>query len=215
MRSVLNGRASLFSKAGYDQKVMNKFSYIVGATTEVQQGLISWQIKIREYLELYYQGDKENAKNTVFFNCIQKVEALNEALDDPDNLDLFRGVRDDQELLSAACIIQVTQIEINNQNLTGLAIDILTSAPWNTITHPKPEKRKGAATSLIEGIVRESVELEFNGIVKAITIPSARQFYRSIGFVETNSSGEMILTPDTAAIFLIDQEQRRQSRPFD
>ncbi len=92
---------------------MNKFSYVVGATTEIQQGLIIWQRQIREYLALYYQGNQENAKNTVFFNCIQKVEALN----DPDNLDLFRGVIDNQGLLSAACIIEVTQIEMNNESL--------------------------------------------------------------------------------------------------
>ncbi len=54
---------------------MNNFSYIIGATIEIQQGLIIWIRKIEEYLNLYYQGDKENAKNTTFFNCMAKVEA--------------------------------------------------------------------------------------------------------------------------------------------
>jgi hypothetical protein len=93
---------------------------------------------------------------------------------------------------------------------TGLAIESLTNAPWNTIPYPQPEATKGCATSLIEELVRESQRLQFNGIVKAITIPSARPFYRKIGFIETDGSGEMILTCDAAQEFLIRQQQLRE-----
>jgi predicted acetyltransferase len=101
-------------------------------------------------------------------------------------------------------------ILINDQSYTGLGIESLTNAPWNTISRPQPETRKGSATSLIEELVRESQRLQFNGIVKAITIPSARPFYRRIGFIETNGSGEMILTYDAAQDFLIRQQQLRE-----
>lgn len=188
---------------------MNNFSYIVGATIDLQQGLIMWIRKIGEYLNLYYQGDKENAKNTTFFNCMAKVEALNELL--ISRRDDFRGVKDTQGILQSACIIEVAQIYIDDQSYTGLAIESLTNAPWNTITHPQPETRKGCATSLIEELVGESQRLQFNGIVKAMTIPSVRPFYKKIGFVETNGSGEMILTPDAAQEFLSRQQQLREN----
>lgn len=192
---------------------MNPFSYIIGSTTEVQQGLNIWIIKIEEYLNLYYKGDKENAKNTTFFNCISKVEVLEEAL--ISRRDDFRSVKDAEGILQSACIIEVTRIDIDDQSYTGLGIESLTNAPWNNIANPQPETKKGAATSLLEELVHESQRLQFNGIIKAITIPTAREFYREIGFVDTDGSGEMLLTPNAAAMFLIDQQQRRLSRPFD
>jgi hypothetical protein len=186
---------------------MNTFSYIVGATIEIQQGLTIWTRKIEEYLNLYYQGDRENAKNTMFFNCISKVEVLDEAL--ISTRDDFRAVKDAQGILQSLCIIEVARIEIDDQSYTGLAIESLTNAPWNTIATPQPETKKGAATSLVEELVHESLRPEFNGIIKAITIPSARPFYRKIGFIEDNS-GEMILTPNAAQEFLGRQQQLRE-----
>jgi|GEM_PF-894707 hypothetical protein len=191
----------------YCGAAMNTFSYIVGVTTEVQQGLNIWIRKIEEYLTLYYQGDRENAKNTVFFNCISKVEVLNEAL--ISRREDFRSVKDAQGILQSACIIEVTRIDIDDQTYTGLGIESLTNAPWNTIPDPQPETKKGAATSLLEELVHESRRLQFNGIIKAITIPSARPFYRKIGFIE-DGSGEMILTPSAAQEFLSRQQQLRE-----
>ncbi|NJM21743.1 MAG: hypothetical protein HC836_41345 [Richelia sp. RM2_1_2] len=46
---------------------MNEFTYIVGATVEVQQGLAIWASKILEYVDTYYQGDRENASGTDFY----------------------------------------------------------------------------------------------------------------------------------------------------
>ncbi|BAZ15462.1 hypothetical protein NIES4071_73340 [Calothrix sp. NIES-4071] len=194
---------------------MNTFSYVVGATTELQQYLILWAIKINEYLNLYYQGDIENAKGTIFFICIAKVNTLQEALNDPDNYDKFRAVKDNQGLIQAICLCEIAQLEVDYQTCRGLAIDTLTNAPWNTITYTQPETKKGAATSLIEELVCESQRLELDGILKALVIPSARDFYEDKGFVETDGSGEMILTSNAAAMFILDQEQRKLSQPFD
>ncbi|MEC4817879.1 MAG: GNAT family N-acetyltransferase [Scytonema sp. PMC 1069.18] len=91
----------------------------------------------------------------------------------------------------------------------------MTNAPWNTITYSQPETKKGAATSLIEQLVRESQRLELSGILKAMVIPEARKFYEDKGFVETDGSGEMILTSNAASMFILDQEQRLLSQPFD
>ena len=97
---------------------MNTFSYIIGATIELQQGLIIWKTKINEYLNLYYQGDKENAKSTIFFMCISKVNSLEEALDDPDNYERFRAVKDNQGLIQAVCLSEIAQIEVDNPRAT-------------------------------------------------------------------------------------------------
>jgi hypothetical protein len=194
---------------------MNTFSLIIGATIELQQGLIIWRTKINEYLELYYQGYKENAKNTIFFMCISKVNSLEEALNDPGNYEKFRAVKDERGLIQAVCLCEIAQIEVDNQTCRALAIDSLTNAPWNTITSTQLETKKGAATSLIEELVRESQRLKLGGILKAMVIPTAREFYQDKGFVETNGSGEMILTSNAAAMFILDQEQRTFSQPFD
>lgn len=48
-----------------------------------------------------------------------------------------------------------------------------------------------------------------------MVIPTAREFYEDKGFVETNGSGEMILTSNAAAMFILDQERHTLSKPFD
>lgn len=192
---------------------MNDFKYIIGATREIKQGLIIWIYKIREYVDLYYQGYEENAFGTEFYRCISKTREIDSNLLDRE--DSFRGVIDDQNLLAAVCIIQAKSIFVDGEQLNCLEIESLTNSPWNTINYPQLEKRKGAATSLIEGIVRENQALAFNGIVKLMAIPSARQFYQEIGFIETDGSGEMILTANAASMFFLNQEQNRESKTFD
>lgn len=188
---------------------------MVGISTSLESGLRLWEDKCQEYLYSYFRGDRENTRKTTFWDCISKVQTLNDALEEIENINNFRGVEDSQGLLQAAAIIQIQPIDISGQMLTGLAIESLTNAPWNVIEPDQPETRKGSATSLIEELVKESRNRGFSGIVKAITIPRAKPFYRKIGFVETNGSGEMVLTPEAAAVFLIDQQLRRQSQPFD
>lgn len=118
-------------------------------------------------------------------------------------------------MLAAVCIIQATSIFIDGERLDCLEIESLTNSPWNTINYPQLEKRKGAGTSLIERIVRENQALAFSSILKLMTIPSAKEFYQEIGFIETDGSGEMILTANAASVFLLNQEQKRESIFFD
>lgn len=136
---------------------MNEFRYIVGTTREIRQGFTTWNSKIQEYVDLYYQGNEENARGSEFYKCILKTREITDKLSD--RQDDFRGVIDDQNLLSAVCIIQETTIFVDGERLDALEIESLTNSPWNTIKYPQVEKRKGAATSLIEGIVRESQAL--------------------------------------------------------
>lgn len=85
------------------------------------------------------------------------MEALDEDL--LSRRDDFRAVKDAQGILQSACIIEVTRIDIDDQIYTGLRIETLTNAPWNTIGNPQPETKKGAATSLVRELVHESRHL--------------------------------------------------------
>lgn len=191
---------------------MNEFRYIVGVTSEVQQGLAIWENKIREYLNTYYQGDRENAKDTKFYRCISKTREINSQLLDKE--DFIRSVIDDQNLLASICITQRSNIVFENEFTHCLEIENLSNSPWNTLRYQQAEKRKGSATSLIEYIILESRNEGLN-IVKLFAVPQEKDFYESIGFEETNGSGEMVLNRNAASMFLLDQEQRRESRTFD
>lgn len=192
---------------------MNEFRYIVGVTREVQQGLDIWNNKIQEYINIYYEGNRENARNTDFYRCISKTrEITNNLLEKEDD---FRGVIDDQGLLAAICIIQETSILIDEELIDCLEIESLTNSPWNTIEYLQLEKRKGAATSLVEGIIVESRKEGLPNIIKLIPVPEAVEFYQGIGFIETDISGDMILTYNAASMFLLDLEQKRNSASFD
>ncbi|MEA5594065.1 GNAT family N-acetyltransferase [Rivularia sp. UHCC 0363] len=192
---------------------MNEFRYIIGATTELQQGLIVWENKIREYVDTYYQGNEENYIDTNFYRCIYKIREI--ASDIFEKEQLIRGVIDDQGLLAAVCRIQETSILLDEELINCLEIESITNSPWNTIEYPLAEKRKGAATSLIEGIIIESRQQGLPNILKLIPIPGAIKFYQDIGFIETDISGDMILTYNEASMFLLDLEQKRESASFD
>lgn len=192
---------------------MNEFTYIVGIDEAVQAGLSLWDVKIQEYIELYYDGNRENARDTDFYRCISKTtEITNNLLEKEDS---FRGVVDDQGLLAAICLIQETSILVDEELTDCLEIESLTNSPFNTIDYPVPEKRKGAATSLVEGIIRESREEGLPNILKLIPVPNAIEFYQGIGFEETDISGDMILEYNAASMFLLDQELKRNSASFD
>ncbi|MBV6627601.1 MAG: GNAT family N-acetyltransferase [Rivularia sp. (in: Bacteria)] len=192
---------------------MNKFKYVVGVTGEVRRGLILWARKAKQYTDTYYQGDEENAKGTKFYQSILKSRQIVDSLLEKE--EGFRSVIDDQGLLASVCIIQETSILIDEQLTDCIEIESLTNSPWNTIDYPLPEKRRGAATSLIESIIKESQESGLSNIFKLIAIPSAKEFYQKIGFNETNGSGEMILDSIAASMLLLDLEQKRNSAAFD
>lgn len=192
---------------------MNEFRYIIGATREVRQGLVIWADKIREYIDSYYGGNEENARGTEFYRAILKTRVIIDSLLEKE--DGFRSVFDDQNLLASICIIQDTSIFIDDELVDCLEIESLTNSPWNTIESLQLERRKGAATSLVEGIIRESRASGLSDIFKLMTIPDAKIFYQKIGFEETNGSGEMILNSNAASMFLLDIEQKRNSKAFD
>ena len=192
---------------------MNEFRYIIGATAEVRQGLIVWSDKIREYTNLYYDGNEQNAIRTEFYRCIVKTRQIIDNLLEKE--EGFRSVIDDQNLLASVCIIQETSIFIDDELTECVEIESLVNSPWNTIEFPQLEKRKGAATSLVEAIIIENRERGLSDILKLMTIPDAKIFYQKIGFTETNGSGEMILDGNAASMFLLDIEQKRNSTAFD
>lgn len=117
--------------------------------------------------------------------------------------DTFRGVRDVFRRLQAGAIVE----EEND----CLYIDAFSSAPWNVLKN-QPETLKGAGTSLMEELVRESIDLRFEGRLKLLAISRARSFYIKIGFTENEEGlGELELTPEAAERFLEQQRRRRRT----
>ncbi|GJD18025.1 hypothetical protein RIVM261_029810 [Rivularia sp. IAM M-261] len=178
--------------------MMNVFTYIKGADPTIRRQIDEWDAKAKEYLVSLYEGDIERAKGTKFGDCISKIESLLDMIiTDSEN---FRGVTDTDNRLQAGAIIE------NRSDY--LYIDIFTNSPWNVVKN-QPETKAGAATSLVEGIVRESIELGQNGIIKANILRRAIPFYEKIGFVEENGSGEFMLTETASRNFLITQASRQ------
>lgn len=176
----------------------NIFTYIQGADFRIRGQIDEWNTKAQEYLLSLYGGDIERVRGTEFGDCISKIEALIDmALTDSEN---FRGVTDTENRLQAGAIIE------NRSDY--IYIDILTNSPWNVVKN-QPETKAGAATTLVEGIVRESIELGQSGIIKANILRRAIPFYEKIGFVEENGSGEFILTETASRDFLITQATRQ------
>jgi hypothetical protein len=194
---------------------MNVFNYIISASTDFRIQLINWNNKCREYINTLYSDDADRIFGTKFGDCVAKVQELAFSGTNSSN---YRGVTDNSGRLQAAAIISIEQIEIEAELKQGIIIESLTNAPWNVIEQPGQDsiyKRKGAATSLIEGIIRESQSRGFGGVVKALTIERAKEFYQNLGFRETDYSREMIVTEYTADTVLLDIEQRRQLQPRD
>ncbi|KAF3888214.1 MULTISPECIES: GNAT family N-acetyltransferase [Nostocales] len=194
---------------------MNIFNYIIGTSTDFRIQLIRWNNKCREYINTFYSGDIHRIFGTRFGDCVAKVEAL--AFSGA-NSSSYRGVTDNSGILQAAAIISIEQIEIEAELKQGIIIESLTNAPWNVIEQPGQDiiyKRKGAATSLIEGIIGESQSSGFGGIVKVLTIERAKEFYQNIGFRETDYSRELIVTEYIANTVLSEIKQRRQLQPLD
>jgi hypothetical protein len=69
--------------------------------------------------------------------------------------------------------------------------------------------------TVYQKFVKESKSKQFGGVVKLFTIPRAKARYSEIGFVDTDGSGEMLLTEASSREFLNGQQQRRDSQVFD
>jgi hypothetical protein len=192
---------------------MNQFNYVIGATSQVREGLIFWTEKAKEYVDTYYQGDEQNALGTRFYRGIIKTRIIRDSLFEKE--EGLRSVFDNQNLLASVCIIQQTSIFLEGELVDCIEIESIVNSPWNLINHLVPEKRKGAATAIIEGIIKENREKRLSRILKLFTVPEEKNFYSNLGFEETNGSGEMILSENNASMLLLDLDQKRKSSTFD
>jgi hypothetical protein len=167
---------------------------------------------------LYFEGNRETVRNTSFGDCISKIQFLTNLLTQPElgfTIDDFRGVVDEQGIVQAIAVIQEVQIYDEQKRFPGIAIESICNAPWNVIEKTQQQTRKGGPTSLIEFIVKESQSKQFAGVVKLLTIPRAKPRYNKIGFIDTDGSGEMLLTEAAAVEFLRRQQQRRDLQTSD
>lgn len=197
---------------------MNVFSYVSGDSIDAISIFDEWSLKVQEYINLYFQGNRENTRNTSFWDCVSKIQFLSDAIqfgDQEITIDDIRGVVDDRQVLQAIAAIGEVEVEYEGERLRAISIESLTNAPWNVIEQVQIETRKGAATSLIEEIVKESQSRQFGGVVKLFAIPRAKYRYNEIGFIETDGSGEMLLTRELAERFLSNQVFRRSTQSFD
>lgn len=193
---------------------MNEFSYIVGVTREVREGLALWDEKAREYVDTYYQGREESARGTRFYRGVIKTRRITNSLLEIEE-EKIRSVFDDQNLLACIALIQDTSIFVEEELTDCIEIESIVNSPWNLIKYPVPEKRKGAATAIVEGIIKENGEKGLRRILKLFAVPEEKIFYSDLGFIETNGSGEMILSESGAAMLLNDLDQKRNLDTFD
>lgn len=199
-------------------QIMNSFSYVIGNSIDVSSILDEWALKAQEYINIYFEGNRENTRDTPFWDCVSKIQFLSDAIlfgDQDITIDEFRGVVDDNQVLQAIAAIKEVEVEYEGERLNAIAIESLTNAPWNVVEQVQVETKKGSATSLVEEIVKESQSKQFGGVVKLFAIPRAKYRYNEIGFIETDGSGEMLLTRELAERFLANQAYRRSSQLFD
>ena len=193
---------------------MNEFSYIVGVTKEVGEGLALWNEKAREYVETYYQGLEQSVRGTRFYRGVIKTRTITNSLPEIEEENI-RSVFDDQNLLASIAIIQDTSILVEEELVNCIEIESIVNSPWNLIQYLVPERRKGAGTAIVEGIIKENREKGLSRILKLFAVPEEKIFYSDLGFTETDGSGEMILGESGAALLLNDLDQKRSSSTFD
>ncbi|MBW4507842.1 MAG: hypothetical protein KME64_15200 [Scytonematopsis contorta HA4267-MV1] len=181
---------------------MSIFTYIVHADTRIIRQLAEWERKIKEYVNLFYEGKRQRTQGTEFGDCITKTVYLTQRIYEEPLL--FRGVSDNNGILQAGATIEedAGYIYLYESFSQYFYLDAICNAPWNVIGN-QPETIKGSATSLVEEIVKESIEMGYNGVIKTSSIPRAKAFYTRIGFQEnSDGSGEMVLTEEASEDFL-------------
>lgn len=180
---------------------MTEFKFVKGADAEVLREIDGWLNKIENYLRDFFSGERERVRGTQFGDNIAKVTYIaSSAVMEPN---IFRGVKDLQNRLQAAAIVEI--------EADCLLISAIASAPWNVLRN-QPESLRGSGTSLIEELVKESINLGLLGRLKLYPIKRALLFYRDIGFTESEDFSEEIeLTPLAAENFLKRQERRRRN----
>lgn len=194
---------------------MNEFSFVTGMTREIREGLALWNEKAREYVETYYQRNEESARGTRFYRGVVKTRTITNNLSEIEEEKIIRSVFDDQNLLASIAVIQDTSIFVEEELVDCIEIESIVNSPWNLIKYPVPEKRKGAGTAIVEGIIKENRGKGLSRILKLFAIPEEKIFYSDLGFTETDGSGEMILSESGAAMLLSNLDQKRESDTFD
>ncbi|KYC38255.1 hypothetical protein WA1_38605 [Scytonema hofmannii PCC 7110] len=189
----------------------NRFTYVIGANQDTKDELITWIVKLQEYINQYFEGDKSRIMRTTFGDCVSKVEVLVDLVIDNSYASDFRGVRDQNDRLQAGAIIsrQIGSLFPYTEERVYLSIDPFTTPPWNCLGLEGvelPEKIKGAARWLMSEIVQEIIDTEIEGVTKVLSIDRAKDFYLSIGFQENPEYfRELVLTKEAALAFLQDQ----------
>lgn len=178
---------------------MNEFSLVKGADAEVLRQIQGWSDKIREYMRDLFDTDFARVRGTRFGDNIAKITYIAERVVMKPNS--FRGVRDVHSWLQAGAIVE--------EDIEFLFVDAIASAPWNVLG-TQPETIKGAGTTLMEELVKESRALGFEGRMRLYSLQRSEQFYTDIGFVET-SEGDWELTEEMASLFLEEQRQFRET----
>jgi hypothetical protein len=188
----------------------NAFTYINHADSRAVIDLLFWQEKIEDYINEFYGGNPDNTLRTKFGNCMStSLDLLDYTRD---NYNMFRGVKSNN-ILQAGAIIESRfgEIYLYDDRQQHVLLDILCSAPWNCLPQSINDTKKGAATWLIAEIIEEmtSPPNQMTGIFKVAAIPTAINFYKSVGFEENpDGSREMILTREKALQFLEEHRLR-------
>ena len=125
---------------------MNEFRLVKGADIEVLGEIQGWTNKIEAYVRDLFGGQLERVRGTQFADNIAKVTFIAERVTIEPNS--FRGVRDVQNRLQAGAIVE--------ENIDFLFADAFASAPWNVLKN-QPESIRGAGTTLMEELVKESI----------------------------------------------------------
>lgn len=171
------------------------FSVVNQADSTVHRDLEEWSRVAAKLVNQAVENDSPLQSrieaNARLISLIQE-----DAVSTPEN---FRGVRDSSENLQAGAIV-------SNMG-DRLYVDFIATAPWN-ITGEEPKSVRRAATMLMAHIVRESIDKGYEGRIIVDAVASSADFYRRMGFIETEESlasvPEIILTPEAALDFLSD-----------
>lgn len=172
------------------------FSLVDRADYTIHQELEEWSQVAADNVSRAIESDSPlSSRIEINANVISDLQV--EALMSPED---FRGVRDEQGILQAGAV--VTDMDDH------LFVEYLVTAPWN-ITQDLPRAVKKAATALMALLARESDSNGHSGRILLYAIPDAVEFYRKIGFIDTEEGSpnapEMELTP-TAAVRLMNRQ---------
>lgn len=195
------GELSLNRSETSERMLSNKEFSIVN-DTEVRE-------KISQWTDSFEQIEKQLNNNKNIDDI--KLERLNAAttavgalIDLQSEKDVvFGGVVDRNGKLQAAYAYSETS--------GGYYVDYLASAPWNSLSD-HPDKKAGAGTSAIEGLVKDAISKNKKGEIELTALPDAVPFYEKVGFIVTYDSEfpDMKLNEKNAKKFISQQDKKNR-----